>query len=84
MQVKYPIFFACGIDFVKCLALSNIGELIIFIDDVLRDAIGLFVNFGVDGLRRFKTGLLVCLASSLVEYFILFFLDVFDSVVSEV
>lgn len=25
-HVKYPIFLACGEDFVKCLVLSNTGE----------------------------------------------------------
>ena len=79
-HVKYPIFFACD-DFAKCLGLSSIGELRIFVITALRLTIGLVVNFGVGGLRRLKMGLFICLRSSL--YFALFFLDVLDSVVSE-
>lgn len=62
-HVKYPIFFACGEDFAKCLVLSITGELTILVT-VLRVIIGLFVNFGVDGLKRFKTGLFEYLISS--------------------
>lgn len=79
-HVKYPIFLACD-DFAKCLGLSNMGELRIFAAAALRLTIGLLVNFGVGDLRRLKMGLFVCLKSSL--YFVLFLLDVLDSVVSE-
>lgn len=79
-HVKYPIFFACD-GFAKCLGLSNMGELRIFVVAALRLTIGLLVNFGVGGLRRLKMGLFVCLRSSL--HFVLFLLDVLDSVVSE-
>lgn len=80
-HVKYPIFFASD-DFVKYLDLSKVGELRTFVAATLRLTIGLLVNFGEGGLRRFKTGLFVCLKSSSL-YFMLFFLDVLDSVVSE-
>lgn len=63
-HVKYPIFFACD-GFAKCLGLSNMGELRIFVAAALRLTIGLLVNFGVGGLRRLKMGLFVCLRSSL-------------------
>lgn len=81
-HVKYPIFLACCADFAKCLGLSGIGELSIFVAAALRLTIGLLVNFGVGGLRRLKTGLFICLQSSSL-YFTLFLLDVLDSVVSE-
>lgn len=80
-HVKYPTFFASD-DFVRSLDLSKMGELRTFAAATLRLRIGLLVSFGIDGLRRLKTGLFVCL-KSLSLYFILFFLDVLDSVVSE-
>lgn len=80
-HVKYPIFFNSD-DFVKCLDLSKRGELRTFVAATLRLTIGLLVSFDIGGLRRLKTGLFVCLKSSSL-YFILFFLDVLDSVVSE-
>lgn len=81
-HVKYPIFFAGWDDFVMCLDRSNIGELRTFVAAALRFTIGLLVSFGVGGLRRLKTGLFVCFKSSSL-CFMLFFLDVLDSVVSE-
>lgn len=54
--------FVCEEDLAKFLGLSsNTGELEVFIVEVLRLVNGLILNFGKEGLRRFNTGLLVCL-----------------------